>query len=226
MNICRFGGPVDLLLTAAALPLAFAQDSAIQRGKGIDQETIAAYAKLGGAYGGWIGNNFGLQEGEESAKEGLTGFKFARGTFPKTKLPEVAVPFALDLDKSDVTDVTIKGLAHLKNLTILNLTDTGISNAGLKELAGLTNLTKLYLDGTWVSDDGIKRLAGLKSLTRLYLDETSVTDEGLKELAPLQHLTTLGLYRAPITDEGLRAYPNKGTGTSKTRSQSPYSDRL
>jgi hypothetical protein len=57
MNFCRLGGPVVLLLAAATIRLAFAQDITIPRGKGFDQETIAAYAMLGGAYGGcptWV----------------------------------------------------------------------------------------------------------------------------------------------------------------------------
>ena len=78
--------------------------------KGLDPETLAAYQKLGGVYNEW---------GKEKV---LPGFIFR--SFPKTRLPEAAVPFVLDLSHSDVTD------------------------AGLKELAGLSNLTELYLQDT------------------------------------------------------------------------------
>ena len=56
----------------------------------------------------------------------------------------------------------MKGLAHLKGLTQLDLFYTDISDAGLKELAGLENLTLLKLNRLNVSDARLKYLAGLR----------------------------------------------------------------
>ena len=82
---------------------------------------MAAYQKLGGVYGEW-------------GKEGkvMPGFIFR--TFPKTRLPQVAVPFVLDLSHSDVTDAGLKDLAGLNNLTAVYLEDTKTSAAGVAEL--------------------------------------------------------------------------------------------
>jgi hypothetical protein len=48
----------------------------------------------------------------------MPGFIFR--TFPKSKLPQVAVPFVLDLSHSDVTDAGLKDLAGLNNLAELH----------------------------------------------------------------------------------------------------------
>jgi hypothetical protein len=91
-------------------------------GKGLDHETMAAYQKLGGVYGEW---------GKEGAA--MPGFTFR--TFPKAKLPQVTVPFVLDLSHSDVTDAGLKDLAGLNNLAELHLEDTKVTPAGLSELS-------------------------------------------------------------------------------------------
>ena len=83
-------------------------------GKGIDAETVAAYEKLGAVYGGWVKlySYTYFKVGSEHAQKGLPGFQFP--TFPSSKLPEVAVPFGLDLSNSNVTDAGLKELAGLR----------------------------------------------------------------------------------------------------------------
>jgi internalin A len=171
--------------------------------KGIDAATVAAYEKLGAVYGGWTKSNLGFQIGQKHAEEGLPGFAFFE-TFPKVKLPEVAVPFGLELSMAHVTDAGLKGLAHLKNLTTLELFQTPVTDAGLKELAPLKNLTELNLYNTRVTDLGLKELASLKNLTTLDLSSTKVTDAGLKALAPLKNLTELNLSSTKVTGAGLK----------------------
>src|SRR4051812_5856537 len=70
--------------------------------KGIDAVTIAAYEKLGAEYGGWPKDSVSgdFQPGRKQAEGGLPGFRF-NYTFPKTNLPEVAIPFGLDLRTSN-----------------------------------------------------------------------------------------------------------------------------
>lgn len=57
-----------------------------------------------------------------------------------------------------------------------------MSDVGLKEIARLKNLTSLGLGGTKVTDVGLKELATLNNLTTLDLSNTKVTDAGVKEL--------------------------------------------
>ena len=64
----------------------------------IDPATVAAYEKLGAVYGGYVQTDdsfFIFREGRENAEKGVPGFRFKQT--PRGKLPEVAVPFFLDL---------------------------------------------------------------------------------------------------------------------------------
>ena len=88
----------------------------------------------------------------------------------------------------------------LKNLKVLELSQTQVTDAGAKELAALQNLTTLDLGHTKVTDEGVKALATLRNLTALDLCGTKVTDVGLKELVGLEGFTTLGLSRTAVTD--------------------------
>src|SRR2546421_713477 len=74
--------------------------------KNIDEQTIAAYQKLGANYTS-AEHGDGLFAGQ-----GLPRFHF--NTVPKAKLPEVAVPFGLAL-YAGLTDDALKDLGHLKN---------------------------------------------------------------------------------------------------------------
>src|ERR1043165_4306297 len=117
--------------------------------KGIDAETVAAYKQLGAKYGYGSKTGLSFRVGQKNAEEaGLPGVQFKN--FPKARLPNVAVPFGLDLAYSDVTDTGLKELAPLTNLTVLNLCATKVTDAGLKELAPLKNITVLNLHGTKV----------------------------------------------------------------------------
>src|SRR5258708_4870904 len=79
-------------------------------GKGIDAATVAAYEKLGAEYGGWVKEDafFSFKPGRKRAEDGLPGFRIY-GPLPITgTLPEVAVPFGLDLGRKDCTDANLK----------------------------------------------------------------------------------------------------------------------
>jgi hypothetical protein len=119
------------------------------------------------------------------------------------KLPGKPV-IEVHLSFSAVTDVGLKELAPLENLTALFLLRTEVTDTGLKELAQFKNLTVLYLNRTQVTDAGLKEVALLKNLAELHLPDTQVTDTGLKELAPLKNLTTLNLSYTQVTDAGLK----------------------
>src|SRR5438874_2621672 len=95
----------------ALLPLmvqaADAQPKA-EKAEGIDARTVAAYQKLGARYGGVVKRRSGFpqfNEGKEAARKGLPGFRLsslADGKLPR--LPQVSIPFALDLNYTEVTD--------------------------------------------------------------------------------------------------------------------------
>lgn len=109
----------------------------------------------------------------------------------------------LDLSETIVTDESLKYLARLGRLRVLNLTFTDVTDAGLQHLNALDALEELDLMGTAVTGDTFKYLAKLKSLRSLRLAFTPVSDTGLKQLGGLQRLEYLDLMGTKVTDDGL-----------------------
>lgn len=124
------------------------------------------------------------------------------------------------------TQVTTKGLRHLKGLTrleklwppknaglehlseltslqVLYLSRTKLTDAELKHISGLTNLQVLYARGPEIGDLGLEHLKGLTNLHELSLSGTRVTSKGLQHLREMTELRTLGLHRTQVTDAGL-----------------------
>lgn len=69
----------------------------------------------------------------------------------------------LYLWKTKINDSHIPGIAQMKKLATLNLTDSQITDAGLAELAKMKSLKGLYVSGTKVTDAG---LAAFKKVRR------------------------------------------------------------
>ncbi len=109
------------------------------------------------------------------------------------ELPAPAVAFALDLSPSRVTDESLKGLAMLKNLQLLNLDNTRVGDAGIKELTGLKGLRALNLHNTNLTDAGLKDLAELKNLASVDLNGVRVSGDALFQLK--QALPDCTVYR-------------------------------
>jgi hypothetical protein len=193
-------------LQVLACVVAVVGSAARAHGQGIDAATVAAYEKLGAKYGGWI-NREGFLEfeaGRQNAERGLPGFNFHDAPIP-TKLPQVAVPFGLDLGHTEWTNADLQVLVPLKSLTALSLRSTKVTSAGLKALAPLDNL--VALDLSWnqeVNDQALKQLAPLKKLKALNLFYTPISNAGLKELAPLPGLEALRIGCTQVTDAGLK----------------------
>jgi len=64
----------------------------------------------------------------------------------------------LDLSYTGVTDVGMKEVKELKNLTHLDLSYAGVTDIGMKEIKELKNLTRLWLNHTQVRATGVKEL--------------------------------------------------------------------
>jgi hypothetical protein len=120
-----------------ALPPAHGQPGA-KKAEGVDASTVAAYEKLGGVYGGVVKDRFGsprFEAGKEAASQGLPGFRFYSLADGEVRnLPQVGVPFALDLNFTRVTDAGLKELAGLKGLSYLDLRNTKVTAAGMRKL--------------------------------------------------------------------------------------------
>jgi len=169
----------------------------------IDPQIVADYAKIGGKYGGFIDGATGggryFERGRHIAERGLPGFQI--WNFPKAKLPEVPIPFGLDLSTCEnLTNADLKQIAALKNLTELDLFITPIGDAGVKELTACADLVELNLHSTEVTDAGLKHIRDIKKLHTLYIkvDGRKITDTGIKELASIDNLKTLHMTEARV----------------------------
>jgi hypothetical protein len=194
-----------VLVLCACVPAASGQDKK-PAGKGIDADTVAAYQKLGGKYGGWYsGGPYYFFSAGSFPENAIPGFTFAAA--PKDKLPVVAGPFGLRFDA--LTDAGLKDIAGHTNLILLYLYSTDVTDDGLKELAPLKDL-RILAPGKRTTDAGLKAIAGLKNLESLYLEHTQVTDDGLKALAGMDKLISIVFDKAKVTDKTLRVLREAG----------------
>jgi hypothetical protein len=126
----------------------------------------------GATYGGIVKQGlpaWHFEDSKEAAKQGLPAFNcasLADDTLPS--LPQLNVPFALQLRFTKVTDTGLKHLAGLNDLSELSLRDTKVENPGLRHLVGLNNLAVLSLHETSVTDAGMEHLRGLARLRLVF----------------------------------------------------------
>ena len=79
-----------------------------------------------------------------------------------------------------IPDETLKAIADLTELRVLQLGYSAINAAGLRVLSTLSNVEKLGLQGcSRVDDAALAELAGWKSLKYLDVQEDPVTENGL-----------------------------------------------
>ncbi|CAN0159865.1 unnamed protein product [Ascophyllum nodosum] len=110
---------------------------------------------------------------------------------------------ALNLDRCDVGDTSLRALSSMTQLERLNLADTGVTDAGMVHLATLTRLKDLNLFFCSISDSGLTSLTTLTGLKRLNLDTRDVGDAGMVQLTSLRLLETLDVFSSSVTDSGV-----------------------
>ncbi|XP_072513103.1 uncharacterized protein [Salminus brasiliensis] len=114
-----------------------------------------------------------------------------------------------EVDLTDYTQITDKGITHLSSMTRLkklSLSNTQLSDAGLVALVTLKELVELCLDRTVVSSRGVASLiTQLPYLQVIGLACTRVGDTVVRRgLVHCPQLLKLNLSRTRITDHGLR----------------------
>jgi Leucine-rich repeat (LRR) protein len=95
---------------------------------------------------------------------------------------------------------SLKQIAVLTKLEVLNLSQTKINDSGIENLGKMKRLRVLNLYQTKTTDAGLKKISDLKSLQVLELIFAPVTQKGIKELAELPELTSLSVGGPTITD--------------------------
>lgn len=124
---------------------------------------------------------------------------------PGAKLQDVdyQIVSSFDISFREISDVGLKSLEKLTELTNLNLWDTHVTDAGMKYLGKLIQLKDLRLTSSLVTDVGMKNLEKLTELTDLYITFPKVTDAGMKCLEKLTYLIDLYLWGMHVTDAGV-----------------------
>ena len=106
-----------------------------------------------------------------------------------------------------ISDLGVSKLAGLRELQVLDLSQTRVSSVGLEPLAKLPKLERLSL---WraerIDDDAAPLLALMKALEVLDLSETKVTDRTLRELTSLENLRRLYLSGTAVTPEAVEQF--------------------
>jgi hypothetical protein len=116
---------------------------------------------------------------------------------------------ALHLSKTQLTD---KGLEHIRNfasLNVLELSQTRISDDGLVHLAALANLMRLSLCGTRITANGLMHLQALPSLKILELDWADIDDRALATFERMSALRNLHLKGTRTTYSAIEAFSKR-----------------
>lgn len=111
----------------------------------------------------------------------------------------------LELSDTAVTDEGIEHLRRLEKLESLDLARTAVTGRGFEALDALKNLRSINLDHTPVTDAAIGFLAELPHLAEVHLNETDVGDLALENLRNNTNLEQLGLQKTRVSDVGLVA---------------------
>jgi|GEM_PF-3429117 len=100
-------------------------------------------------------------------------------------------------ERSSVTDNGLASLQQLKQLKILNLSDTQLSDDFLRNLGDAKHLETLRLSGTMITGTGFQHLENSKTIESLHLNGCKISNEGLNQIGMLSSLTVLDLSRSP-----------------------------
>ncbi len=137
----------------------------------------------------------------------------ARRRVSFAELPTPGVPFGVSLYDTRANAVTFRGLATLKGLQSLSLSqEPGLTDEGLKELAQAADLRALMLNsyGTKLTAAGLKHLAALEELRELSIDGSIPNVPGAfglrggGELVGLKNLRVLKLGTVAVNDAAFK----------------------
>lgn len=111
------------------------------------------------------------------------------------------------------TNITGKGLVHLRGLTQLNQLLLGwekFERVELKHLRRLTSLEKLSLGNAWFNNSELRSLTGLTNLQHLIMCSPRICQKDLLPLTCLTKLQSLQLYSERVdTAVGLNQFFNR-----------------
>lgn len=189
--------------------------------KSPDAKTIAAFRELGASFGamyeGKTGRlefvHFSEADPAPDIKDELPGFAFRK--WPEAGLPDIAIPFGLELSMTaaEIPDGLGKTAATWKNLRALRLRldDIADGDAGrVAQFAALPDAVAVHIQilGGSLSDDGLAKFKAMKGVAALTLLRTAnVTDAGLAHLKDLSRLSAFCTAHTKLTAASFRHLP-------------------
>ena len=100
-------------------------------------------------------------------------------------------------------DAAIRFVGELKDLRLLDVSQTAVGQLGLQSVGKAKSLEILFMSTTTVGDDEVKHLTELTNLTTLFANQTRITDAAAVQLAKLPKLNTVHLSETRLTDQGI-----------------------
>ena len=86
------------------------------------------------------------------------------------------------MQRSLVSDATVKGLDKFPVLTQLQLAETKAGDGVAAQIGALKTLESLYISDTALGDEGMKAIAAMPEMKYLQVNKTAVSDAGLAGL--------------------------------------------
>lgn len=100
----------------------------------------------------------------------------------------------LSVSRTDFADSDLLSLLSLRDLEMLDLSQTAVSKRGFAELKNFPRLEYLVIDHTsQVDDETLGHIARINSLKELNIEGASVSDDGIAQLGRLKNLESLVL---------------------------------
>jgi hypothetical protein len=152
----------------------------------------------------WLAWLLGVRSKEISGRLSAVDVIGSSGSLPE-KLEVLAEVEKLHLSGSRADNSTLRHIAGLMRLKVLDLESTPITDTGLECVRGMRSLESLNVGFTSVTDTGLESLRGLASLRELHLYGTNVTGPGFEQLRGLPKLEVLTLHRITASDGDLAA---------------------
>jgi internalin A len=110
---------------------------------------------------------------------------------------------SLHLQKTGITDETLKKLGAFKQLDYLALEKTKVTAAGLEAVAGLP-IKHLAMQGCTLTEDSFKAFGKMTALEELWLSDAKMKADWLKHIAKLPKLKDLNLMSADFDDAAVK----------------------
>lgn len=104
----------------------------------------------------------------------------------------------------NLTDETLKYLAHFSSLRVLTLDETDVTTKGLQYLVTMKDLEELSLSRTLVDEKSLSVISSFTKLRSLRLANNKLQHASLSKLSSLKNLGDFDIQSAGLTDLSLR----------------------